>query len=91
MTAIAEPQITPKELGRAIKTLRTWADLTLRELSTATGIPVSSLSRYENGQRWPSLLHLQLIAAALGVDSASLLSSPGDLRAFANSYNQIAS
>jgi transcriptional regulator with XRE-family HTH domain len=42
-------------VGPRLRLLRTRAELTLAELSSATGISVSTLSRLESGQRRPTL------------------------------------
>lgn len=49
---------------KALKRLRTKAKMTLEELSGKTGISVSQISRYESGERDPSLTHLRALAAA---------------------------
>jgi len=48
---------------KALKRLRKNANLTLEELSEKAGISVSQLSRYESGERDPSLTHLRALAA----------------------------
>jgi len=48
---------------KALKRLRKKADLTLEELSDKAGISVSQLSRYESGERDPSLTHLRALAS----------------------------
>jgi len=47
---------------KALKRLRKKADMTLEELSDKAGISVSQLSRYESGERDPSLTHLRALA-----------------------------
>ena len=53
-----------------LKRLRKKADVTLEQLSERTGISVSQLSRYESGDRDPSLSHLRLLASTFDVPIA---------------------
>ena len=62
MTAAAETTNVLTEVAGRLRTLRTERGLTLIELSKATGISKSTLSRLESGQRKPSLELLLPIA-----------------------------
>jgi transcriptional regulator with XRE-family HTH domain len=70
------------EVGPRLKRLRTQRDVTLAELSAATGISKSTLSRLEAGQRRPSLELLLPIAQAHRVPLDELIGAPdiGDPR-----------
>jgi len=57
---------------KALKRLRKNADLTLEELSEKAGISVSQLSRYESGERDPSLAHLRALASVFDAPIAVL-------------------
>jgi len=57
---------------KALKWFRKKADLTLEVLSGQTGISVSQLSRYESGERDPTLSHLRLLSQALDLPIAAL-------------------
>ncbi|TFC03082.1 helix-turn-helix domain-containing protein [Cryobacterium mannosilyticum] len=64
-------QIAPR-----LRRIRQKKDLTLAELSKATGISTSTLSRLESGQRKPSLELLLPIVAALGVPFDEVVTPP---------------
>lgn len=69
-------------VGPRLKALRTSGDRTLAELSAATGISVSTLSRLESGQRRPTLELLLPLARAHDVPLDELVGAPetGDPR-----------
>jgi len=70
------------EVGPRLKRVRTQRRVTLADLSTATGISKSTLSRLESGQRKPSLELLLPIAQAHQVPLDELVGAPevGDPR-----------
>ena len=70
------------QVGPRLKRLRTQRNVTLVELSNATGISKSTLSRLESGQRKPSLELLLPISAAHQVPLDELVGAPkvGDPR-----------
>jgi len=69
-------------VGPRLRTLRQQRDATLAELSAATGISVSTLSRLESGSRRPTLELLLPLARAHGVTLDELVDAPptGDPR-----------
>lgn len=69
-------------VGPRLKALRTSRGTTLAELSSATGISVSTLSRLESGQRKPTLELLLPLAQEFGVPLDELVGAPatGDPR-----------
>jgi transcriptional regulator with XRE-family HTH domain len=69
-------------LGPRLRAVRTKRDVTLGQLSLATGISVSTLSRLESGGRRPTLEHLLPIARVLKVPLEELIGAPatGDPR-----------
>lgn len=69
-------------VGPRLRTLRQQRDMTLTELSGATAISVSTLSRLESGQRRPNLELLLPLARAHGVALDDLIGAPttGDPR-----------
>ncbi|MGU3436211.1 helix-turn-helix domain-containing protein [Actinomycetes bacterium M1A6_2h] len=69
-------------VGPRLRALRTARETTLSDLSTATGISVSTLSRLESGQRKPTLELLLPLARAYGVQIDELVGAPptGDPR-----------
>ena len=77
-----EIEDTLSQVGPRLKALRTGANTTLQELSTRTGISVSTLSRLESGQRRPTLEQLLPLARAHGVPLDDLVGAPatGDPR-----------
>lgn len=64
------------QVGERLRRLRTQRNITLVELSAATGISKSTLSRLESGQRKPSLELLLPIAQAHGVPLDELVGAP---------------
>src|ERR1700736_2385646 len=69
-------------VGPRLRALRQQHHMTLAELSAATGISVSTLSRLESGQRRPTLELLLPLAKAHGVPLDDLVGAPptGDPR-----------
>lgn len=69
-------------VGPRLRALRRQRDTTLAELSAATGISVSTLSRLESGARRPTLELLLPLARAHGVTLDELVDAPptGDPR-----------
>ncbi|MEE6274115.1 helix-turn-helix domain-containing protein [Georgenia wangjunii] len=69
-------------VGPRLRALRTDRELTLSELSTATGISVSTLSRLESGGRRPTLELLLPLARTYAVPIDELVDAPptGDPR-----------
>ncbi len=74
--------VTLEAVGPRLRALRQQRDTTLAELSSATGISVSTLSRLESGQRRPNLELLLPLARAHGVALDDLVGAPatGDPR-----------
>src|SRR5690606_32973788 len=69
-------------VGPRLRTLRRQRETTLTDLSAATGISVSTLSRLESGARRPTLELLLPLAKAHGVTLDELVDAPptGDPR-----------
>ncbi|MFI6366515.1 helix-turn-helix domain-containing protein [Nocardia sp. NPDC050630] len=69
-------------VGPRLRTLRRQRETTLADLSTETGISVSTLSRLESGDRRPTLELLLPLAKAHGVTLDELVDAPptGDPR-----------
>jgi transcriptional regulator with XRE-family HTH domain len=69
-------------VGPRLRALRTQRSLTLGDVSAASGISVSTLSRLESGQRRPNLEILLPIARLYGVPLDDLVGAPptGDPR-----------
>ena len=69
-------------VGPRLRALRARRSVTLAELSAATGISVSTLSRLEGGQRKPTLELLLPLARSHGVQIDELVGAPqtGDPR-----------
>ena len=61
-------------LARKAKSLRLAARMTLQELSAASGVSQSALSKIENGQLSPTYEKILALAKGLGVDVAELFS-----------------
>jgi len=65
----------PKELGRAIRHLRTEAGIGLRQLSRLADISPASLTAIEKGNSSPTLATLHKVLKALGTDFAEFFAS----------------
>ena len=61
-------------IGEQIRALRKKANQTQKDLSNATGLAVNTISRYESGERTPTIDVIAKIAAALSVSVPDLLS-----------------
>lgn len=59
-------------MGRRIKKLRKLTGYTAKEFAEKIGIPYSSYSNYENGNREPKLATLRKIATALNVSISQI-------------------
>ena len=55
------------QIGPAIRSVRRSLGLTQREAARRIGIPVSSFSNYENGNRTPGMDTIEVIAKTFGV------------------------
>jgi transcriptional regulator with XRE-family HTH domain len=77
-------------VGPRLRDLRRQRDTTLAELSTETGISVSTLSRLESGDRRPTLELLYPLARAYGVTLDELVDAPptGDPRVHLRPVNR---
>ncbi|MCK8477826.1 helix-turn-helix domain-containing protein [Microbacterium aurugineum] len=67
---------TLSQVGVRLRQLRAKKSLSLSDLSRATGISKSTLSRLEAGQRKPSLELLLPVAAAMGVPLDEIVAAP---------------
>ena len=68
-----------QKLARIIKQQRVAVGLTLRELSTRSGVSSSYLSRLERGERFGSARILRRIAGPLGFEESELFALAGYL------------
>jgi transcriptional regulator with XRE-family HTH domain len=77
-------------VGPRLRALRQQRDMTLADLSAATGISVSTLSRLESGQRRPNLELLLPLAQAYQVPLDELIGAPaaGDPRIHAQPFTR---
>jgi transcriptional regulator with XRE-family HTH domain len=64
------------EWGSRLRSRRLRNDSTLAQLSAATGISVSTLSRLESGDRMPTLAHLEPLATFFRVTLDELVKEP---------------
>jgi len=71
---MAEPGL--KQIGPRLKSWRNRRNLTLDELSTATGISTSTISRLEAGKRAPNLELVVPIARALRLELDDIIPRP---------------
>lgn len=70
-----------ERLGRVIRTQRTQAELSLRELAARTNVSNPYLSQIERGLHEPSVRVLRSIARALNISAETLLVQAGLLDA----------
>ena len=77
-------------VGPRLRALRQQREMTLADLSAATGISVSTLSRLESGQRRPNLELLLPLAQAYQVPLDELIGAPatGDPRIHAQPFTR---
>src|SRR5260221_3639914 len=77
-------------VGPRLRALRQQHEMTLADLSAATGISVSTLSRLESGQRRPNLELLLPLARAHRVPLDELVGAPatGDPRIHARPFTR---
>ena len=61
------------QLGQRLRTVRTAAHLTIRQLAAQLGWPYTTLANYEEGRRPLRIAQLVAIAAALGRSPAAFL------------------
>lgn len=67
------------DIGKVIKQQRVVSELTLRQLSVASGVSTSHLGRVERGERTPSAHTLRKIAKPLGFQEEALFIYAGYL------------
>ena len=79
MTADARGRTQLEALGELIRTQRTHAELTLRELAARANVSNPYLSQIERGLHEPSVRVLKAIAGALNLSAESLLVQAGVL------------
>lgn len=66
-------------IGKLVKQRRIAIQLTLRELSTRSGVSISHLARIEEGNRFPSARILHKIATPLNFEESELFTLAGYL------------
>jgi transcriptional regulator with XRE-family HTH domain len=74
------PPTLESEIGAEVRKLRKSFDLTVSELSVASGISAGLLSKIENGSISPSLATLSSLAKALNVPITRLFHETGEQR-----------
>src|SRR3954471_24491071 len=74
-----ETTIEGAEIGHSIREARTAAQLGVRQLAKAAGMPVRRLRALETGDGSVSHGEVAAVAAACGVDPATLLASDSEL------------
>ena len=67
----------------SIRIIRTGKNLTQKQVAQATGVSESVYSRYENGERNPSIRVLKALAVILGCSIDDLLRDPEEEEAAA--------
>jgi len=67
------PLSGPALIGHQVQVCRTRGRMTRRDLSEATGIPYSTLGKFETGISEPKASQLVCIAKALGVEVSELV------------------
>lgn len=69
-------ELDKKDLGIRLRGFRLARSLSLLELAKITGIPKSSLTLYERGQRTPPGHRMVMIMAALDIKPIELVDMP---------------
>lgn len=72
-SADAPPKVTGGSVGEVLSTIRRENRWTLAEVSSRTGVSISTLSKIENNHSAPAYGVLTRLAAGLGVDFVELL------------------
>jgi len=62
-----------KKLGQNLKRIREKKNMTQGDICRATGFDRGYVSRVENGEKNPTLLNLEKIAKALGIEPSELI------------------
>lgn len=65
--------VITQEVAARLRASRARADLTLREAAKMSKVHYVSISRYEQGDKLPTLENLYKLADAYGVEAASLV------------------
>jgi transcriptional regulator with XRE-family HTH domain len=77
----AEPEIPSDTLGLRLAEIRSSRNLTLKQLSARTGLPVSTLSKVQNNQATLNYENLVRLSVGLDVDVGEFFrQSPSELR-----------
>lgn len=85
------------QLGETLSSLLKARSLSMRKLSTLSGIDTATISRIVNGKQKPKLSHLERFAVHLGVPASHLLQAAGfggmtaDEHPFANIHSTLSS
>ncbi|MBN1190198.1 MAG: helix-turn-helix domain-containing protein [Dehalococcoidales bacterium] len=78
-----------QHLGKILRQQRQTSNLTLYDLSTASGVSPSHLGRIEKGDRYPSASVLQRIAKPLGFTEGQIFTLAGYLTSeFSTKYDE---
>lgn len=77
--AFSREEKLSNDLGKILKQRRVMIPLTLREMTTTSGVSSSHLGRIERGERFPSARILRKIAKPLGASESELLTLAGYL------------
>jgi len=70
-------QVTEAPLGERLRAIRLLRRKTLKEVAEAAGVSESFVSQLERGRSNPSVVSLQRIAAALGIEVSDLFATNG--------------
>jgi transcriptional regulator with XRE-family HTH domain len=88
--ALAESMTEPRSaIGARIRQLRRARQWTLRQLSDASEVPLSTLSKVETGLVSLNVEKLLKVCAALGVDVMQLVAAPSDTPAVAKGLTPV--
>ena len=61
------------QFGQRLRQIRKARKMTQQTLADAVGVPMQYISRYENGDRKPSLMILEWLCTALGITATELM------------------
>ena len=75
----SDPQTLAVAVGYVIFRVRWRAGLSQREFASRLGINRSAVSRWESGQRFPTLSHLTLVGELVGRRASAMLTEAEDM------------
>jgi transcriptional regulator with XRE-family HTH domain len=66
-------------VGNELRAARARRGLTRPQLAAASGLAVSTIQRFENGERSPDMLQLHALSSALGISPHEILAKSAEV------------